>query len=86
MKRDERDLQVFVDEKIYLNETMNMNGDLVAEVLYLGGLPQGNARFKRSKNRQKRQTGETAIISNVSTVVSGTSFKGTLQDIRVSTV
>ena len=84
MKREENSLVVYVDEEMILNETLQYNGDLLAEVLYLGGLPQGQARFKRS-DRIKRQLGiSSTTVNSVTTVVTGRPFKGTLTDIRVS--
>ncbi|XP_071550303.1 protein crumbs isoform X2 [Panulirus ornatus] len=74
VKRINSELEVNVDHKLVLNTTLSYSGDLIAQVLYLGGVPEDTA------GRVKRQLG----VSNFTTTVTRPHFKGTLQDIRLS--
>ncbi|KAB7501347.1 Fibropellin-1 [Armadillidium nasatum] len=71
-RRNEK-LYVKVDNKLYLNKTLDNNGELHAQILYLGGIPVGS-------NRVKRQLGVTFI--NPTDI--NMNFKGVLQDIQIS--
>lgn len=74
VKRISSELEVDVDNTLVLNTTLAYSGDLIAQVLYLGGVPEDTT------GRVKRQLG----VSNFTTTVTRPHFKGTLQDIRVS--
>ncbi|XP_050730772.1 protein crumbs-like isoform X2 [Eriocheir sinensis] len=74
VKRINLELEVSVDHLLVLNTTLQHGGDLLAHVLYLGGVPRD------SSTRVKRQLG----VSNFTTTVTRPHFKGTLQDIRLS--
>lgn len=76
VKRINNDLEIYVDNEQVLNATLQHGGNLEAQVLYLGGVPDG------SHTRAKRQLG----VSNITVTVTRPHFKGTLQDIRVSNV
>lgn len=74
VKRINNDLEIYVDNEQVLNATLQHGGNLEAQVLYLGGVPDG------SHTRAKRQLG----VSNITVTVTRPHFKGTLQDIRLS--
>lgn len=74
VKRINSEVEVSVDSDLVLNTSLMYSGDLVAQVLYLGGVPEDSG-----SGRIKRQLG----VSNFTTTVTRPHFKGTLQDIRV---
>lgn len=74
MERNEDRLLVNIDENNYLNATLLHNGDLHAQILYLGGIPVG------SSHRVRRQLGVSIVDSEEGL---NKHFKGVLQDIRV---
>ncbi|XP_045615647.2 protein crumbs [Procambarus clarkii] len=74
VKRIRNELEVNVDNVLVLNTTLTYGGDLQAQVLYLGGVPQTTLA------RVKRQLG----VTNFTTTITRPNFKGTLQDIRLS--
>ncbi|XP_042205015.1 protein crumbs-like [Homarus americanus] len=74
VKRINNDLEVNVDNELVLNATLTYGGDLTAQVLYLGGVPE------TTSGRVKRQLG----VTNFTATVTRPHFKGTLQDIRLS--
>lgn len=76
VKRVNSELEVSVDAALVLNTSLLYSGDLLAQVLYLGGVPEDTS----TGTRVKRQLG----VSNFTTTVTRPHFKGTLQDIRVS--
>ena len=76
VKRIHQELEISVDDSLVLNTTLQHSGDLLAHVLYLGGIPED------SPSRVKRQLG----VTNFTTSVTRPHFKGTLQDIRVRSV
>lgn len=74
VKRINNEVEVYVDNGQVLNSSLLYGGNLDAQVLYLGGVPDNyHSRFKR-------QLG----VSNFTTTVTRIHFKGILQDIRLS--
>ncbi|XP_068222449.1 protein crumbs isoform X2 [Palaemon carinicauda] len=74
VKRINNEVEVYVDNTQVLNSSLAFGGNLDAQVLYLGGVPDNY------HSRIKRQLG----VTNFTTTVTRVNFKGILQDIRLS--
>ena len=79
MVRDRLQLQVKINDTVYLNDSLSLFRPLQAEVLFLGGLPPSS----RLRRRVARQSISSQLASGNVNVLEGRNFKGVLQDVQV---